>query len=261
MLFPVLVDCGDSVDVKVQFDEHRQYHKSIRGYCRLVLLQECDAIKYLTSQFHNDRSLQLYSINLGNLNDFRELLFLTAVRETFFNLCPLPETEESFQQIVASQRQHFVPKALHLMDLVSNALALRHHVQLRVEALEHRAFQATREDIEQQLLSLFDSDFPFSFSSERLPDLSRYLDGIAARLDRLSGKLKRDLAAIEEIARWQDRLTRLLSGLHEPQQNELFHFLQEYRLSLFCQEKKTRIKMSPKRLEQEFTRWESAKRE
>ncbi|MYF37210.1 MAG: DUF3418 domain-containing protein, partial [Gammaproteobacteria bacterium] len=89
-------------------------------------------------------------------------------------------------------------------------------------------------------------------------DLPRYLDGIGARLDRLSGKLKRDLLGTQEIARWQNRLSNLKSDQHEPHVKELFHLLQEYRLSLFCQEKKTRVKMSPKRLEQEFARWESA---
>lgn len=261
MLFPVLVDCHDSVDIKVQFDENGLYHKSLRGYCRLVLLQERDAFKYLTSQFNNDRSLQLYSMNLGNLNGFRELLFLTAVRDTFFYLSPLPETAASFRQVVASQRHHFVPKALHLMDLVSNALALRHQIQLRVDSLEKTAFQETREDIEHQLQCLFDSDFPFSFSAERLPDLSRYLEGIQARLDRLSGKLHRDVIATKEIARWQDRLTSLKSGLQKSHRDQLFHLLQEYRLSLFCQEKKTRIKISPKRLEQQFIQWESGKQE
>ena len=258
MLFPVLVDCGESVDMKVRIDEIGQHEKSLRGYCRFVLLQERDSVKYLTTQFDNDRSLQLYSMKLGNLNEFRELLLLTAARNTFFPLPPLPETEESFQHTVAKQRQHFVPKALQLMDLVSSALALRYQLQLRVDSLEQAALQETRSDIEEQLLSLFDSDFPFSFSSDRLPDLPRYLDGIGARLDRLSGKLKRDLLATQEIARWQNRLSSLKSDQHEPHVKELFHLLQEYRLSLFCQEKKTRVKMSPKRLEQEFARWESA---
>lgn len=260
-LFPVLVDCGDSVDMKVRMDETGQHHKSLRGYCRFVLLQERDSIKYLTSQFDNDRSLQLYSMKLGNLNEFRELLLLTAARNTFFPLPPLPETEEAFQQIVASQRQHFVPKALQLMDLVSYALALRHKLQLRVDSLERSAFQETRADVEAQLLSLFDADFPFSFSTDRLPDLPRYLDGIEARLDRLSGKLKKDVLATKEITRWQDRLSSVKSGLPDPYVEELFHLLQEYRLSLFCQEKKTRVKMSPKRLEQEFAQWESAEPE
>ena len=256
MLFPMLVDCGDSVDIKVRFDENGQYHNTLRGLCRLVLLQERDSIKYLSSQFNNDRSLQLYSINLGNLERFRELIFLTAARDTFFSSPPSLETEKAFQRIVANKRHHFVPHTLHLMDIVSNALALRHRLLLRVDSLEKTVFQETREDIKQQLSSLFDSDFPFSFSAARLPDLLRYLDGIEARLDRLSGKLKRDLLATQDVARWQERLARLTRVRQEPQVEELFHLLQEYRLSIFCQEKKTRIKMSPKRLEQAFAQWE-----
>lgn len=259
VLFPVLVDRGDCVDIQVGFDEQDQYQGSLRGTCRLALIRERETINYLSSQFNNDRALQLYSSNLGNLHDFRQLLFLTAARDTFFPRPLLPESEEEFQQLIEINRQHFIPNALHLMDLVSNALSMRHHLMLRVESLEKPVFQESREDIRQQLHSLFDSDFPFSFSSERMPDLPRYLQGIKTRLDRLSGKLKKDLLATREVARWQERLASLGVPRQHPYADGLFHLLQEYRLSLFCQELKTRTKLSPQRLEQAFAQWEHPK--
>ncbi len=259
VLFPVLVDRGDCVDIQVGFDERDQYQGSLRGTCRLALIRERETINYLSSQFNNDRALQLYSSNLGNLHDFRQLLFLTAARDTFFPRPPLPESEEEFQQVIEINRQHFIPNALHLMDLVSNALSMRHHLMLRVESLEKPIFQESREDIRQQLYSLFDSDFPFSFSNERMPDLPRYLQGIKTRLDRLSGKLKKDLLATREVARWQERLASLGVPRQHPYADGLFHLLQEYRLSLFCQELKTRTKLSPQRLEQAFAQWEHPK--
>ncbi|MCY3541940.1 MAG: ATP-dependent RNA helicase HrpA [Gammaproteobacteria bacterium] len=255
-LFPVLVDRGDGVDIRVGFDEREQYHGSIRGMCRLALIREHQTITYLTTQFKNDRSLQLYSTSLGNLANFRQLLFLTAARNTFFSSPPLPDTDKKFQQTIENNRRHFIPNALRLMDSVSSALAMRHQLMLRVASLEKPILQESREDIEQQLDSLFDSDFPFSFSVERMPDLPRYLNGIKARLDRLSGKLSKDLLATREIARWQDRLVALSVQRQHPYADGLFHLLQEYRLSLFCQEIKTRMKLSPQRLEQAFAQLE-----
>lgn len=259
VLFPVLVDRGDCVDIQVGFDERDQYQGSLRGMCRLALIREHETINYLTSQFNNDRALQLYSTTLGNLHDFRQLLFLTAARDTFFPRPKLPESEEEFRQVIEIQRQHFIPNALELMDLVSNALSMRHQLMLRVESLEKPVFQESQEDLKQQLNSLFDSDFPFSFSNDRMPDLSRYLHGIKTRLDRLSGKLKKDLLATREIARWQERLASLGVQRQHPDADGLFHLLQEYRLSLFCQEIKTRTKLSPQRLEQAFAQWEQPK--
>lgn len=256
VLFPRLVDRGDSVDIKVGFTEQAQYHGSVRGMCRLALLRERETIAYLSSQFNNDRSLQLHSTSLGNPHDFRQLLFLTAARDTFFPRPPLPDREETFQQTIDTHRQHFIPNALQLMDLVSNALSMRHHLILRVESLEKPVFRESREDIKHQITSLFDSDFPFSFSIERLPDLPRYLHGIKLRLDRLSGKLKKDILATRELASWQERLAALGARREHPYADGIFHLLQEYRLSLFCQEIKTRIKLSPQRLEQAFSQWE-----
>lgn len=255
-LYPSLVDRTHVVDMKVQFDEKGQYQNTLRGLCRLVLLREHDTTTFLLSQFNKDQALQLYSINLGNLDEFRHSLLLTSVRDTFFSSPSLPETAIEFQRGVASNRELFVPNALSLMDLVSSALAKRHRLYLRLESLEKTVFQETREDVKQQLNRLFDANFPYSFSAVRLPDLSRYLDGIESRLNRLSGKLKKDLLSTREIARWQERLEILKRFRYEPLFEELFHLLEEYRLSLFCPEMKTRTKISPKRLEQAFTPWE-----
>ena len=252
VLFPALVDRGDCVDLQVGFEEYDQYHGSLKGMCRLALIREKETIRYLSSQFDNDQSLQLYSTTLANFRDFRQLLFLTAARDTFFPRQPLPESEKEFQQVIETQRQHLIPNALQLMDLVSNALSMRNHLMLRIESLEKAVFKESQEDVRQQLDSLFDSNFPFSFSNERMPDLLRYLHGIKARLDRLSGKLKKDLLAMREITQWQSRLESLGVSRQHPDVDGLFHLLQEYRLSLFCQELRTRTKLSPQRLEQAF---------
>ena len=256
LLFPSLVDRGDSVDIQVGFDAKGQDQSSLRGLCRLVLLHERDTIKYLASQFNNDRSLPLYSVHLGNLDDFRQSLFLTAARDTFFSTPPLPQTAAEFQHIIDRKHEHFVPRALDLMDLVSNALAVRYRLLLRIDSLDKTVFEEVREDMKQQLNCLFNTSFPYSFSAVRQPDLERYLKGIEARLDRLSGKLQKDLLAIQEVARWQDRLNNLVKEQNDPHLDELFHLLQEYRLSLFCQDIKTRVKISPKRLEQAFEQQE-----
>ena len=255
-LYPFLADRGTSIDLSVRFDEKGQYQSVVRGLSRLVLMYERDSTKYLSSLFNKDRALQLYSINLGSLDELRQMLLLTAARNTFFSAPTLPETANEFQQFIASNRELFIPYALNLMELVSNALAMRHRLCLRLESLEKDVFRETREDITQQLNKLFTADFPYSFSAVRLPDLSRYLEGIATRLNRLTGKLKKDLLSTQEISRWQDRLEVLEKFIDEPTMEELFHLLEEYRLSLFCPELKTRIKMSSKRLDQAFSVWE-----
>ncbi len=255
-LYPFLTDRGDSIDLTVRFDEKGQYQSLVRGLSRLVLIRERDSMKYLSSQFNRDRALHLYSINLGNLDEFQQMLFLTSARNTFFSAPTIPETEDEFERIVASNRELFVPNTLSLMELVSNALATRHRLSLRLEALVKTVFQETRDDITQQLNKLFTADFPYSFSAVRLSDLSRYLEGIEVRLNRLSGKLKKDILSTREIARWQERSIALEQFLDESSLEELFHLLEEYRLSLFCPGLKTRVKMSPKRLEQTFSQWE-----
>ena len=79
-------------------------------------------------------------------------------------------------------------------------------------------------------------------------EYDRYLEGIGVRLDKLQGRLEKDRAAQLEVKRFEAKLNE--AGLASDAMSEFEGLIQEYRISLFAQNLRTKVPVSTKRLEQ-----------
>ena len=105
----------------------------------------------------------------------------------------------------------------------------------------------------EQISHLIYPHFILQTDSQWLNEYPRYFKAITLRLDKLPANPDRDRASRIDIQQlWQAYITRLASGNHSPLQLDKLHdyrwMLEEYRVSLFAQELKTRIPVSSKRL-------------
>ncbi len=253
-LFPVLVDEESSVALRMQIDEVNQERTTIRGLSRLILLLERQSVKYLRSQFQKDKVLRLQQLSEGSQNNLREAILLTAARRTFLQSTSIPRSVSEFNHLIHDRRNHFVPSAIDLINLVSDLLKVRQQIALSIEQLNSPSLAESRKDIEHLLQQLFPTDFPYSCNDARLRDFPRYLDALQHRVAQITGRALKDLNATKKIGYWQHRWesldrTRTDSVVLE----ELFHLLQEYRIALFCPTMKTRVKVSSKRLDRAFS--------
>jgi len=96
-----------------------------------------------------------------------------------------------------------------------------------------------------QLRSLVRVGFVSETGAGRMPDLVRYLRGMARRLDRLPGDVVRDRNAMLRV---HDVLTEWAALPAGPGKAEIRWMVEELRLSLFAQDVKTRYPVSEKRL-------------
>ena len=93
-----------------------------------------------------------------------------------------------------------------------------------------------------------------------LPHLPRFLTAIHVRLTKLlNAGLSRDQAHLQEVApRWRALKERAAKhrkdNVIDPAREEYRWMLEELRVSLFAQELKTSIPVSPKRLEAQWAR-------
>ena len=105
--------------------------------------------------------------------------------------------------------------------------------------------------------SLLPSRFPATIPFVQWNNLKRYLKAVRIRLDRLLQNPEKDLEKSMNLNPW----IKIRSQLKEENLNqqekkaleELFWFVEEYRVSLFAPEVKTPVPVSPRRLEK-FTR-------
>lgn len=108
-------------------------------------------------------------------------------------------------------------------------------------------------DIQDQLQHLLHKNFVLNTKNEQMDDLPRYLKAIEKRLEKIQGNPERDRKARLEIsALWSEykkRADLLIKNNHYSEQLEEYRWLiEEYRISLFAQEIKTRTPVSAKRL-------------
>lgn len=102
---------------------------------------------------------------------------------------------------------------------------------------------------------LVPENFVSLYPDARLAHLPRYLQALGIRAQRGVDNLERDLLRVREIQIFSDRLEDFLGALG-PQDStekrdavEAFHWMiEEYKVSVFAQELKTAIPVSPKRL-------------
>jgi len=86
----------------------------------------------------------------------------------------------------------------------------------------------------------------------RLQEFPRYLQAIEQRLEKLGRDERRDAQLAAEIApleaRYRERV-RAERGMRAPGDDEFRWLLEEFRVSLFAQQLKTRVPVSARRLD------------
>jgi ATP-dependent helicase HrpA len=109
------------------------------------------------------------------------------------------------------------------------------------------------------LCRLIPEHFIDIYEDDRMAHLSRYIRAIAVRAERALVSLDKDQTKAAQIKRHTDRLNDLLKNLSPRDSDEkraaiedYFWLIEEYKVSLFAQELKTAVPVSPKRLDEKY---------
>ena len=132
-----------------------------------------------------------------------------------------------------------------------------HLTQEELVKLKELSTQMDHNNLVEHVSNLLPSRFPAKIPFVQWNNLKRYLKAVRIRLDRLLQNPEKDLEKSMNLNPW----IKILSQLKEENLNqqekkaleELFWFVEEYRVSLFAPEVKTPVPVSPRRLEK-FTR-------
>jgi len=107
-------------------------------------------------------------------------------------------------------------------------------------------------DVETHLDRLLGPGFVSRAGTRRLPDVRRYVAGVAHRVEHLAGRLDRDRRAMDEIAPVEARLRSALAAVRvgaEPESlREAVWMMEELRIATFAQPVGARGGPSAKRL-------------
>ena len=261
--WPALRDCGESVALEV-IDNPLQAEKTSRqGQLRLALLKGRDQVKYLSKHLLRGKELAITAAKIGERKSLVESLINASFQQAIFADGQVIREQQQFDQAVAAGIANVVMIAQEYEQSIETLLAPLHDSQKRIRALGLPAIYAA-DDIRGQLDWLFSSDTLSSISSGSIRQYPRYIKALQVRLEKLAAQVGKDRQHIDEL---QALLAPCKQALEEDQPlsykleaslREYCWLVEEYRVSLFAQQLKTRVPVSLKRLQK---RWDEIEEE
>ncbi|MEE8452369.1 MAG: ATP-dependent RNA helicase HrpA, partial [Thermoguttaceae bacterium] len=255
--FPMLVDRGDSVSLRLSDSIEQATRETRRGIARLFCLA---TRRELQSQVGWLPGLEQMSLHAASLRDFdlrRNLAALIASR-AMEPSTDIPRSRAEFDAVIEQATQRIGAAVQEVSLLVPSLFEAYHAARLALDQAKSPRWQYAVADMRAQLEQLTLPDFLSTTPWHWLQHYPRYFRAICYRLDGLrSGSPQRDRAACEEVrARWdayrQCAIRHEEMRRHDEHLAEMRWMLEEYRVSLFAQKLGTSIRISGKRLDRQW---------
>ena len=228
---------------------------SRQGQLRLALLKGREQEKYLTKHLLRGSDLALKAAALGNRQELVQALIAASFQQALFSEVVVLRDQDSFQRCYQAGIGWVVDIAQQLSAHIESVLPSLHQNQKQIRALGLSAIYA-KEDIDQQLNWLFSPETISRISLDRMEQYPRLVKGIGIRLEKLAVQVGKDQQYIQEIQSFLQPVPKPEEQLLSEELAEAidsFHWmLQEYRISLFAQQLKTRVPVSAKRLQKQW---------
>ena len=256
--WPALQDNGESASIELVDNPLVAEQISRHGQLRLALLRGREQHKYLLKNLLKGKELALKAAGLGPREELVVAIIEASFQQAIFTQGTVVRDREGFErrfsagisQVVDIAQQHGVQVASVLTEL--------HEQQKRLRGLGALGVDAQL-DISVQVKWLFSSETLRRAKPQNTQQYPRFVKGISIRIDKLTSQAVKDREHIAELRSFaigveglgekQLRLTSASADL-------LLDFqwlLEEYRVSLFAQQLKTRSPVSAKRLAKKWS--------
>lgn len=257
--WPALRDCGESVAIEVMDNPLAADRVTRFGQLRLALLRGRDQEKYLRKNLLRGSELALKAAALGQRAELVEAIINSSFQQALFSTQgvarPVIRDQASFEDCYQSGIGNVVDIAQQQAAHIESLLPMLHDNQKQLRSLGLSAIYA-KQDIDGQLSWLFSPTTLSTVDLDRVSQYPRYVRGIKIRLEKLASQVSRDQQHINEIMAFLAPLEayqeQLLSEQISASIQDFQWAIQEYRISLFAQQLKTQIPISPQRLQKQW---------
>lgn len=252
--FPALVDEKDSVALRLFDSPELARQEMAWGMARLLRLSLAEPIRAMFKQMKNLNKITVLAMSSVPKTALMEDIELFVVRHVFLKEGEeWPRNEQAFRTLIAKYKGDLNPFAESLDKLLLEIFTALNGLQKRLKGKLSFQVALSMSDIQAQLGRLIYKGFLRDTPLEWLEQFPRYLSGIEQRLDKLGANYNRDRVHVEELQRLQDQWQARREALARQYlvDDVLWQYrwmLEEYRISLFAQNLKTRMPVSDKRL-------------
>ncbi|GKS68536.1 ATP-dependent helicase HrpA [Nitrosomonas sp. PY1] len=248
--YPTLVDCGDSVAIRILDTASAADDLMRAGVKRLLCLALKEQIKQLEKNIPGLKLAAMQFSNRMNPGDLKQDLFNAILDRALLADDPLPRSENEFHAQKQRAKQRLPDATAQLTQLLQQIGTEYQHVHLQLaEQRNHDVQHELHEQLEQLIFTGFLGAIPW----KRLLHLPRYLKGIKLRLEKFASNPERDMRNRQEVSVFWQKYCKYLAekppSLIKNEHLEEFRWqIEELRISLFAQELKTPQPISSKRL-------------
>ncbi len=249
--YPALVDEGDTVAVALLPTEAEQQRAMWAGTRRLLLLAVPSPVKSVQRSLDGPARLMLKQNPHGSV----EALLADCVdcaADALIAACGGPPRDEAgFARLRDRAHAELAEAVTAVVAHVQRILAVAHTVAARLPELAAPALAPAVADIGKQMAILVGPGFVTGTGAQRLPDLTRYLQAIERRLDKLPRDPERDRDWMHRVETVAQAYRQLRDEVGDgPSLQRIRWMIEELRVSYFAQELRTPYPVSDKRIYQ-----------
>ena len=262
-VYPALVEEGGVVKegrFPTQAEADYQHRRALQ---RLLLQQLAEPAKYLRNKLPGLTELALLYRDMGKIDALVEDILLASLDSCILaDEAQLPRDGAALASLAERKRGDWAAHAERLARLALDILKLWHGLQKRFKGKIDLAQAVALNDIKAQLGNLVYPGFVRETPAEWLKEYPRYLKAVEQRFDKIGAQLQRDRVWSGELAGyWEQYQARLKKhqqeGKRDPELTLYRWMLEEYRVSLWAQQLGTRMAVSDKRLNKQWSQVEA----
>ena len=258
--FPSLLDRGENVSLRLADSAERATFDTRLGLRRLFVIAASKELKKHVQHLPEISRWQLLTAMLPDKGKLpQQLAELIAERAFFATVAaPLPRTKIQFQERVRVAKLRIPPAVQEVIELIGPLITSYTDARRTIDGCRLPFAQTAIIDCRDQLVRLTEPGFLITTPWDWLLQYSRYFQAISARIKKLTaGGQARDQRAATDVApRWRKLVERLeaarQTGRYDPELLTCRWMLEELRVSLFAQELRTAIPISPQRWDKQF---------
>jgi len=249
---------GDGADLRLFEDFAKADRTHPDGVAALYRRRFSDDIKFLKKSLSLPGGLKSPAQYFGGPKAVETALLDSVVDELFRKNI---RAEAAFRDHGASAKDRVLPAGRDRLQATSDVLTAYDEARSTLYEMELRnrgneRITAFLAGLRTSLARLVPENFLALYDTDRLGHIERYISAIAIRARRALVSFEKDQTKAGEVKVHVDHLNRMLETLSPSTSDdkrkalEDYHWLiEEYRVSLFAQELRTPVKVSPKRLE------------
>lgn len=251
--YPALVDRNNSVSIELFEQEILAEQAMLNGVSRLILLNIPSPIKYLQNKLPNKAKLGLYFNPFGSIADLLQDCINAACQYLVTNLGDLPRDNESFERTKDHVRAEIADCVLAGAIKLEQVLSAAHEIRKKMKGNVALDVIQSHGDIKHHLEQLIFKGFVTQSGHQRLDDISRYLNAILRRLEKLPVDPNQDRLKMIEITKVTDKYQQIVANQRKDQPlpdklSQTRWMIEELKVSLYAQNLKTAYPISAKRI-------------